>query len=160
MALVSIDINIGGEAQYARAFTALASEVTNLKTPLGEAAELLKHSTGKNFLSEGVYGTGGRWKPLNPEYEAWKQQHYPGRPIMVRTGELRNALLVRGVRELTGRRLVYGVSGSAEKYAHYHQTGEGKMPQRKIVALTQQDRRGIDRIFATWLNHKRRGGVL
>lgn len=39
------------------------------------------------FASEGR----GTWAPLSKEYAAWKARHYPGRPILVATGELRAA---------------------------------------------------------------------
>jgi phage gpG-like protein len=77
--------------------------------------------------------------------------------MMVRSGTLRTALLVEGVRELTKNRLVYGVEGPAEKYAAAHQKGTGRLPQRKLISLTQSERRGWDRIFHEWIIKQRRG---
>jgi len=34
----------------------------------------------------------GTWQPLSPRYAAWKARHFPGRPLMVRSGKLRAAL--------------------------------------------------------------------
>lgn len=42
------------------------------------------------FNSRGsVYGE--PWAPLNPVYAAWKAQHYPGRPMEVQTGKMRDS---------------------------------------------------------------------
>lgn len=34
----------------------------------------------------------GRWKPNTDRYEEWKRKHYPGRPLMVATGQYRTSL--------------------------------------------------------------------
>ena len=36
------------------------------------------------------------YKALSPEYKKWKDKHYPGKPILVATGELRDATLRTG----------------------------------------------------------------
>ena len=33
-------------------------------------------------------GTPRRWAPLSPAYKRWKDKHFPGRPILVRTGAM------------------------------------------------------------------------
>ena len=76
------------------------------------------------FKTEGAEG-GEAWVPLTPEYAGWKEQHYPGQPILQRTGDLynsltsstdANAVLVEGRKSLTlGSRVPYGM---------YHQSNE------------------------------------
>lgn len=34
----------------------------------------------------------GRWRPLSPNYAKWKNANYPGKPIMVLTGDLKKSL--------------------------------------------------------------------
>jgi hypothetical protein len=34
----------------------------------------------------------GAWAPLSPKYRIWKQLHYPGRPILVREGDLQESV--------------------------------------------------------------------
>ena len=50
-----------------------------------------KARMGDVFGSEGA-ASGARWADLTPAYAAWKQEHYPGRPIGVLTGALRSSM--------------------------------------------------------------------
>ena len=50
-----------------------------------EALDIVKDHSEAIFASEG----GGRWAPLSPAYRAWKELHYPGRPIGTLTGRAR-----------------------------------------------------------------------
>jgi len=34
----------------------------------------------------------GHWPPLSAAYAAWKTKHYPGKPLMVQSGKMRQAL--------------------------------------------------------------------
>src|SRR5438132_124465 len=44
-----------------------------------------------DFVNEGG-SSGAPWAQLSPAYAAWKQQHYPGRGILVRSGALKASL--------------------------------------------------------------------
>lgn len=48
------------------------------------------------FTTEGGAGFHGRWPALSDKYRAWKEKHFPGRKIMVRTGRLKRALTKKG----------------------------------------------------------------
>ncbi len=153
---------IAGEAQYERGFQAMDEELRDLREPLEGVARLLTRSVGEQFGSEGSHG-GTPWQPLSPAYAAEKEERYPGHPILVASGEMRRAFLADGTRELTAHRLVWGVTDQRDSdgdqiaiRAAAHQSGEGVVPQRKIVALTLADRRDIDREFASFLTYMRR----
>lgn len=160
--MLRVRFNVAGEDQYDRAFQVYEGETHNLREPLSDTADLLVRVTGEQFASEGAHGLGGRWQPLNPDYAAWKDEHYPGRPMLVRTGAMRDAYLVHGTRVLTDDRLVWGITDQTDAdgdeiadRATGHQTGRGVVPQRKIIALNANDRRGIDRLFVDFLSHLR-----
>ncbi len=157
--MLTVSFNVAGEGQYIRAFEAYEHELRDLSEPFEDVADHLKRVVGEQFGLEGAHGLGSKWRPLSPGYEAWKDEHYPGRPLLVRTGAMRAAYLVHGTRELTHDRLVWGVTDQLDdeddriaEYATAHQTGRGVVPQRKIIALNTQDRRGLDRVFVEWLN--------
>jgi hypothetical protein len=166
--MLRMRIDISGEVQYERGFAAMDAELEDLREPLGGVADLLKRVVGEQFLTEGEHG-GTPWESLSKPYEIAKEERWPGHPLLVASGEMRRAFLVDGTRELSRERLVWGVTdqidedegspGHGERIAiraAAHQSGEGVVPQRKIVALTNLDRRGIDREFASWLTHMRR----
>lgn len=161
MALQRITFDFAGERQLSRAFNVLERDARDLREPLGRTADHLVDVVGEQFGSEGAHGLGGRWQDLSPDYQRQKADRYPGMPILVATGEMRRAFLVHGTRQLTSTRLVWGpAEGSEEEQrALAHQSGKGSVPQRKIVALTTADKRGIDRIFAEYFSAKTRSLV-
>lgn len=160
--MLRVGFSIAGEQQYARAFDAMASEMRDLREPLERVADRLVQTVGQQFQDEGAHGT-SKWEPLNADYEEWKEDAFPGRPMLVRSGAMRAAFLVDGTRELTATRLVWGVddqiNDDGERIADYalaHQTGQGRAPQRKIVALRADDKRAMDRMFVEHIQYLRR----
>jgi phage gpG-like protein len=73
---------------------------------------------------------GEGWAQLDPTYAKWKAVHYPGKPILVRTGDLKRSLTdpTEAVRYSSPHELVLG---SDVDYAHWHYTGTSKMPARR-----------------------------
>lgn len=163
--MLRVGFSIAGEQQYARGFAAMADEMRDLREPLERVAERLVQTVGQQFQDEGSHGT-SKWEPLNEAYDTWKQDAYPGRPMLVRSGAMRAAFLVDGTRELTASRLVWGVddqtNDDGERIADYamaHQAGRGRVPQRKIVALREDDKRAVDRMFVEHIQYLRRSLV-
>ena len=103
----------------------------------------LEAVTEKQFAAQG-HGTTGGWMPLSPEYARWKNLHWPGRPILVLTGALREALTNSGasgaLRETTPTTMAYGTQGI--EYASYHQGGapDVNLPARPPVDFAAGDR--------------------
>jgi len=160
--MLSVRFSVAGEQQYARGFQAMAHEMGDLREPLGRVRDRLVQTVGEQFRAEGSHGTGG-WEPLSPDYQAWKDEAFPGRPMLVRTGDMRAAFLVDGTRELTATKLRWGVDDQVDgegnpiaDRAFAHQAGRGNVPQRKIVAVTHQDKRAFDRAFVEHIQYLRR----
>jgi phage gpG-like protein len=153
--------SVVGEEQYARGFDVTAREASNLREPLGEIRDTLERSVEEQFNSEGAHGLGARWRPLNEDYEKWKQQRYPDTGMLVRTGQAKNLLMSPAATiDLTDSRLVWGIPDGAvnretgepiRDYMEAHQAGRG-VPQRKFIAITQAERREWDRILVNWFN--------
>ena len=149
MALVPISIRVDGDVEYARAFDLSARLADDLREPLGDVGAELIGAVSRQFASEGASELGTRWQPLSPAYAAWKQANYPGRPMLVRTGEMRSAAVdARRALSITPRRLTYTVDSD---YAIHHHRGEG-VPSRRFVVLSTATRRSIDRVFVEWLS--------
>lgn len=78
--------------------------------------------------------SGSRWAALSPQYKRWKKVHFPGAPILTRTGTLGASLGPgRGagaVREIGKTHMRYG---TRVVYARYHQHGTNRMPSRPIL---------------------------
>jgi len=89
----------------------------------------------KHFDTEGTY-TGPKFAELSAAYSAWKEDNFPGRPILVQTGALRDALAFGGpgsIEDIGPRRLRVGVDEGAIPYAAAHAFGLGHMPERPLI---------------------------
>ena len=94
------------------------------------AKQEIQKANAANFTSSGL--PVGGWSPLSPRYGAWKATHFPGAPIMVRTGALFRSLTnLRGAPNVIGKN--FAVFGTDVEYAKFHQYGTTKMPARKLV---------------------------
>lgn len=79
---------------------------------------------------------GGNWAWLSPKYRAWKQQHYPGKGILVRSGTMQASVRWHGALGYGGifeAHPQYAVAGSAVPYAKFHNQGTKKMPARPFL---------------------------
>jgi len=68
----------------------------DLKTMKLAGQQIIQNFYGaekKLFISQGGSGMHGRWPDLSENYKAWKQKHYPGRPIMVLGAHLMASLI-------------------------------------------------------------------
>lgn len=141
-----------GDTQVSRAFEALASEVEDMSDPFREIGRSLISDVHNQFATEGGQGANGRWKPLNPDYEAWKRQQVGEQPILVFTGRLRSAMIDQSSVSVSPRRMVY--EPNVPDYGIKHQVGDG-VPQRKMIDLPETTKRDWERVFSTWLYEQR-----
>lgn len=95
----------------------------------GSLKELFEAKEAVWFASKGR----GSWPPLSADYAAWKAKAFPGRPLMVLHGDLREQLTgPKAILAETDRQLVLGTS---IPYAVYH-LGGPKMPARPPLITT------------------------
>lgn len=108
----------------------------------------LEELWSNNFLENGL--PSGGWKPLDAEYGSWKSAHFPGRPPMIRSGEL-----FRSLSDLRGTpneiRLKSATFGTDIKYADFHQTGTRNMPARPVVFFTERYERRWSKMAIDYL---------
>jgi phage gpG-like protein len=139
------EMDVFGDIQFAqelRRWEAAASDMS----PVFEAITLdffaIEHA---QFASQGARSA--RWQELsdNPPghgYKSWKSRHYPGQPIMQREGDLMESLTspMKAARRITADDMFVGTDVS---YAVYHQSPlpRTKIPLRRLVSLTESDRR-------------------
>lgn len=127
--------NESGEAVLERlavAFERAGAETADFgKHIFPELVPVLEDATAKQFDAEGR-GSTGPWQQLTEAYAAWKEGRYPGQPILVASGDLRDALTVDGsahaLRDYSASQFNYGTEGL--EYASFHQLGTSRMPAR------------------------------
>lgn len=76
---------------------------------------------------------GMKWSPLSNDYQWWKSNHYPGMPILVRTGALKSSMTTEGAQ---GNISIIGktgaVFGTSISYGIYHDEGGPRIPKRNF----------------------------
>lgn len=103
----------------------------------------------RQFDQEGAYTGAGRWAALSESYGAWKQRHYPGKPILQLSGDLYDSMTSRpfGIDVVDDDLMVIG---TGVPYASYHQNGTEKMPARPMIEQPSE----LDRLqFAKYLHN-------
>lgn len=130
---------VEGEAQVDRTLARFADNVDDATPVWNKLADRFAVIETRQFDSEGAYGSGG-WPALSAKYAAWKARHYPGAPILTRTGALRQSLTERpfGVEVIEPGSMTIG---SGSDVGRYHQGGAGNLPQRRPVELPENERR-------------------
>lgn len=133
-----ITLTFFGETQFDRTLEGVQMRTRDARPAWEAITERFLAGERAQFDTEGRSGSGG-WSPLSPRYAAWKAAHYPGMPILVRTGTLRKSLTDGpAVRILEPQDMWIG---SDVAYGKYHQRGAGRLPQRKPVDIPESVRR-------------------
>ena len=163
---IDINFEVQGEQQVARTFQ-IADELSrDMRVPLGELMDQILLSVEAQFDTEGAAAHGAVWQPLSDDYGAWKAEHYPGRPLLVRDGGMKEAMLDRDSAVHVG--LTEAVYEPISHIAGYHQAGANwigpawghgeyphHLPQRKMVDLSEEFKHAnVDRVFARWIARK------
>lgn len=122
---------------------------------------LLEQEISGQFAEAGRGPHRGKWAPLSPAYAKQKALLYPGRPLLVRTGALRDALIkqsAHALRTTSGDRFQFGTSGLP--YASTHQVGGGGLPDRPIFDFSPDfEKRITQEAAAVARELARKGGI-
>lgn len=146
---INLRFDFYGDVQVDRTLNGLAVRVRDASPAFDAMGDRLARAEERQFSSQGGYGSGG-WPALSPAYGAWKARHYPGKPILERTGLLRESLTQRpfGIDENTGTTAVFG---SGVHYGAFHQHGGGHLPRRRPLELPEDERRAWGKVMQRWL---------
>jgi hypothetical protein len=123
-----IRIDVSGLDVTERALVRLMAGLADLRMFWPRLVPMFIEWMREQFDTEGQWG-GDAWEPLSPKYAAWKTEHYPGKGILVATGDLRRAAS-------TPRRIAapqqFVLEIDDPKVA-YHQEGTDVMPARPLL---------------------------
>jgi len=140
--MIALNIETTGTQKFARAFNSYVEDIRDFRPWFDMVKIDLGKMVKKNIDAGGEPET---FKPLSEDYAKWKSRKYPGNPILVLTGALRDAFTNgtdKTVNEQTNTRAEFGTTlGYAE-----HQFRAG----RKIVQLTDADRERWVQMLQVW----------
>ena len=135
----SISLKVSGVKELTTALDDWAAEVkapkiffTNLVSDV-----VAPHIT-QRFASQGP-----GWAALSPQYAAWKAVHFPGKPLLVRTGAMK-AAMTDASRFGGAQSMVSGNSinlapkdSTIARRFGYHQEGRGHNPKRMMIDMKE-----------------------
>lgn len=138
----NLTIEVQGEKQLSRSFTRFADKIKDFRPVFEAVGKVFNQILRDKFQNND-------WKPLSPAYEAQKERRYPFQSILRASDKMFNALTkkdaqgnVHDVRELAA---TFGASGGQGRIAGFHQQGTRRMPQRKIIDLTEKNKKDMMR---------------
>jgi phage gpG-like protein len=148
---MQINITIKGDKEYLDKLTRLQRKLPIFREAMRDIGENLRdYYAGPAFASEGgVFGE--RWKTLSPDYQTSKAKRYPGRGILVATGEMRSSFRFKSNNTSA---TIYNTDPKFE----YHQLGSprGKLTQRRMMGINQPVKNSIQTIIETDISRKLR----
>lgn len=146
-------LDIAGETQMDRGIVRFSDGVADYRPIWGVIEDDFYALEMDQFKSEGTEG-GEKWQALSPAYGGWKEQHFPGKQILERSGDLvrsltsgsdPNAVKIEERKTLT--------LGSKIPYAIYHQSPKPRrvLPRRPEIMLTEPFKRSVMHHIQTYL---------
>jgi phage gpG-like protein len=136
-----------GYERFVRAFNRIPDNVKDFREPLTEIYQDFLGIERRNFSAR---GRPEAWRPLSPKYAAWKARHFPGKPLLELTGNLKASLLGSGAAAVRDIRETRATFGTAVRHAIFHQLGTRRMPRRKPVQIADEDKVRWGRIVHVW----------
>lgn len=161
---VRIAFEVSGERQFDRIFQRFDEDLRDITPIADEIRDEFWEIEKEQFQSGGAKGASGKWKPLSPAYEKEKIARYGTFAIIA--GVLRATdAMYKSMTSQTGD-TVYQKSrdqiviGTSLARAKYHQDGGGRLPQRKVIDFSDEQRRQLTkRIQVSLIKQIRRGGI-
>lgn len=128
--MTEISVTITGDKEVLAHLRKVGNGVINLRQPMSEIGrDLTGFFSGQVFASRGGI-IGESWAKLSPAYARYKAKTYPGRPPLVRTGEMQRSFKSRATATSVE---VYNTA----KHFDYHQLGTRKMPARVMMKVDE-----------------------
>ena len=142
--------NSGDLARILLDLEMLASDhVFDLTSGLGDSLlEIVAQGIGDHFAHE-VDADGIPWPELQADYARAKAKLYPGAPILVRTGHLRDGIPGEPTITVDSAIYTFGQTDVQRAEADYAEQGDpaANRPPRKFVDLTPEAQAASDQLF-------------
>ena len=144
--MLKLTADIDGELQFSRTFTRYTENLDDLRQLWPGVIPELRAIMREQFEGEGV-GATGKWAGLAAGYKAWKARHYPGKPILQRSGRLLSSLTRNNGDSIVEPKSDSLVFGTRVPYAIHHQRGGGPLKRRKIFDLNQDQKNRLMKVI-------------
>jgi phage gpG-like protein len=158
MAELRFTFEVDGVRQLDRVLTRFGERASDMSPVFKEIAADFRRMEAEQFSSEGSR-SGSPWAQLSPDYAAWKAKNFPGKAILQLSGLLLESLTgnnpysveeISKTQMLVGTRVPYGI---------WHQRGTTRMPARRPIQLTEDDKMRWMKMLQLYLVNQPIGGT-
>jgi phage gpG-like protein len=154
-----LSFSFGGVTELSRILDIMANDLNDFKPMFQKIANDFRKTERGIFDSQGAFEGGSKWPALSPAYKQIKDRKYPGRRILEATGAMRKSLTLQaGSGHISQPTTDSLTIGTRDKKAPYHQSGTSKMPQRKVLFLTDAEKSRLTRIAHEYIFRSINGG--
>ena len=136
---------IEGEVQLSRTLLIMSQRVKDWTPAFRDTATYLKDVFSSDVFATQGGAIGEKWSPLKKGYALQKSKRFPGQPILVATGEMKNGFM-------TLWRPDMAQVWNKVEYFKYHQSNapRSKLPRRVMMKLANAQKEQVVRIFNTY----------
>jgi phage gpG-like protein len=144
--VIAFSAAINGVEVLNRAFNRIDEQITDLRSIWPAVAEVFYKAEKDQFDTQGAAGASGKWAPLSQAYKKFKEQHFPGEPILQREHSLVESLTsAEGLDSVFRPEPDQLTIGTRAPYARAHQEGRGRLPRRPVISLTETQKREMQK---------------
>lgn len=132
---------------------AMRERLRDLRPAWVSVLQYLIRQTRLQFSSLGGR-SGDNWPELSPAYARRKAVVYPGQPILRASDAMFNSLVGETGDSIQVSERLMLTYGTRDRKAQYHQRGGGRLPRRRMLVLTEQDKREVRRLVRLHLANR------
>jgi len=144
--MVSFSFSIDGVEEFSRAFNRIEERFTDFRSLWPEVAKEFYRAEIEQFQTEGAAGGAGTFSALSPAYAKYKAVKFPGKTILRRTDSLFESLTSADAPGAVFRPVESELTiGTSVPSGIYHQRGTSRMPSRKPISLSQEQKRQMQK---------------
>ena len=168
--MIELKVKKVGLQELVLSLNNFGNDINLLTEPLNDSARYMQQQAIMNFPASGALMQSSGWQGLADSTKDVKEGRisfrtikgrkipmkpiagdaYPGAPIMVRTGTLKNSFMITNPR--IGKDYGEIEVFNPIEYAIYHQKGGVRLPQRILLRFQKQQIRDITNIFTRWID--------
>lgn len=131
---MSISVTVTGDDTLLNKLENFGAQLVMMEGAMNSIGkELTAFFANQVFASQGGI-LGENWADLSPAYAVWKAKMYPGRPPLVRTGEMQNSFVFESDQSSVT------IANNADYFA-YHQSDQERtsnLPRRTMMAVSPE----------------------
>lgn len=145
---------IEGDRRVRQLLSEMADRTQGVEPAWPAVGDVIAEAMLDQFATEGAHLNGVQWAPLQPDYLRWKirKGFHPER--LRQTDQMRLSLLSRPM-AVEEYRPMSATFGTDDPKAPFHQNGTSRMPQRKIINVTEDLADDVNSVLARYIFENR-----